>query len=241
LLIHSSGKTLTRDWRGEDVHTTWGSVPGVKIREAVDNGKAVRAESSKGEHFLVLKPLLRDRIQNAERGARPLYEYDAAVAAALMSLQSGMDLLEAGTGSGCATMLFAQFVFPGRVVSFEQKERLHAMAKENIEEAGIKNAELRNEDLFDASLGEDAFDAVFLDLLEDAKAVKKTAPALKLGGFMCVFSPVEAKVSGIVQAMGEQGFVNVEIVSLGSKRRSVMPGKNQTPWFPGFFVCGRKF
>jgi tRNA (adenine57-N1/adenine58-N1)-methyltransferase len=241
LLIHSSGKTLTRDWRGEDVHTTWGSVPGAKIREAVDSGKAVRAESSKGEHFLALKPLLRDRIQNAERGARPLYEYDAAVAAALMSLESGMTLLEAGTGSGCATMLFAQLVFPGRVVSLEKKERLHAMAKENIEETGMENVELRNEDLFDASLGEESFDAIFLDLLEDAKAVKKTAPALKLGGFMCVFSPVEGKVGGIVEAMKAEGFVNIELVSLGSRRRSAMPGKNQTPWFPGFFVCGRKF
>lgn len=237
LAIHSSGKTLYRDWRGEDIQTTWGILPRESITEA-EWGKAVPVISSKDERFIVLKPLLRDRIQNAERGARPLYEYDTAIAAALMSLGKGMTLLEAGTGSGCATMLFAQLV--DRVVSLEREERFYEVAKNNIEGAGIENVELRREDLFLAELGWGAFDAVFLDLKEDVKAIKKTVPALKRGGYMCVFSPVEAKVEGCVNAMKEEGFVNIELVQLGLKRRPA-DGKKLAPCFPGFFVVGRRF
>ncbi|MCD4739582.1 methyltransferase domain-containing protein [archaeon] len=234
-LIHASGKTLFRDWRGEDVQTSWGEVPRQAIQEAVDQNKAVSVETAKGERFVVMKPLLRDSIQNAERGARPLYEYDAAVAAALMSLDRDTKLLEAGSGSGCATMVFAQLA--GKVVSLEREERFHEVAKRNLE--GIENVELKQGDLFEAKFDEESFDAVFLDLKEDVKAVKKSASWLKRGHFMCVFSPVEAKVQGCVSALQELGFVNIEVVHLGLRRHS--PGGRLTPCFPGFFVLGRRF
>lgn len=235
LVIHESGKSLYRSWRGEDIQTTWGTVPSESIRDALEKGP-VRVETGK-TRFLVLRPLLRDEIQNAERGARPLYEYDSGVAAALMSLQKGMVLLESGTGSGCATMVFAQFV--DKVVSLEKKERFFEIAKSNLERAGIDNVVLRNEDLLDAEL--DEYDAVFLDLLEDVKAIRKTESALKPGGFMCVFSPVEAKVSACVETMRELGFVCIETVRLGLKRRAADPKAKLSPCFPGFFVVGRKF
>lgn len=240
LVIHSSGKTLMRDWRGEDIQTTWGTIPRESIIEASESNKAVHVKSTKDEEFIVMKPLLRDLIQKGERGPRPLYEYDVGIAGALMSLQSGMTMLEAGTGSACATVIFAQLVYPGKVVSFEKDERFYELAKRKLVDAGITNVELHYENLFMANLEENSFDAVFLDLLEDTEAVKKTANALKPGRFMCVYCPVEGKVDGVVKTMEELGFTSIEVVSLGLKRKVIL-GESSGPCFPGFFVCGRRF
>ncbi|MCD6414042.1 MAG: methyltransferase domain-containing protein [Candidatus Diapherotrites archaeon] len=240
LLIHSSGKTLMRDWRGEDIQTSWGEVLGSEIGKVKESNKAVPITTSKGEHFLAIKPLLRDIIQKGERGARPLYEYDAGIAGALMSLQNGMVVLEAGTGSACATLMFAQMVHPGKVISFEKDERFYELAKRKLADAVVTNVELHHENLFMAALEENSFDAVFLDLLEEVEAVKKTVSALKPGRFMCVYCPVEAKVDGVVEAMKEKRLVDIEVVDLNLKRH-VITGEKSGPCFPGFFVCGRRF
>jgi tRNA (adenine57-N1/adenine58-N1)-methyltransferase len=242
LLLNESGKTLVREWNGEDVHTDRGCLYGKKIKKAVESpDRCGIVESSKGGKFLALVPLLRDQVQHAERGARPIYEYDSGLAAALMSLERGMTLLEAGAGSGCATMVFATVVYPGRVVSFEKEERFYEMAKKNLEEAGVENVELHNQDLFEAYFEDRKFDAVFLDLLEDVKAVKHTAPCLKQGRYMCVYVPNKKKIDGVVKAMKENGFVGVEVMELGLKKKSVWKCDKTGPCFPGFFVLGRKF
>ncbi len=222
-----------KDWGGGDVHTKDGALPAEKVR------KGGIIEAPKGSKYLVAEPTLRDRIQNMRKGARPIYEYDAGLIAALLSVEGESVVLEAGTGSACATMVFANIA--KRVESYEKEGRFYEIAKGNINKAGFKNVKLHNADLLEAKLGE--YDAVFLDMKNPVAGIKKAAPHLKQGKFMAVFTPIIDDVKPVVEKMGELGFIDVRALMLDLKEIEVKKYARVKGLFgfPGFVVVGRKF
>jgi protein-L-isoaspartate(D-aspartate) O-methyltransferase len=62
-----------------------------------------------------------------------------AIMCDLLDLQPGMTVLEVGGGSGYHAAVMASMVGPGHVYSVERMPELVAMAKRNLENAGITN------------------------------------------------------------------------------------------------------
>jgi protein-L-isoaspartate(D-aspartate) O-methyltransferase len=62
-----------------------------------------------------------------------------AIMCDLLDLQPGMTVLEVGGGSGYHAAVMATMVGPGHVYSVERMPELVAMAKRNLEKAGITN------------------------------------------------------------------------------------------------------
>jgi len=62
-----------------------------------------------------------------------------AIMCDLLDLQPGMTVLEVGGGSGYHAAVMAAMVGPGHVFSVERMPELVAMAKRNLEKAGITN------------------------------------------------------------------------------------------------------
>lgn len=227
------GGAFLKDWDGKDVHTKHG----ILAAEAVKAGGLLK--TTKGEEYLVIAPTLRDRIQHMRKGARPIYEYDAGLIAALLGLDRESRVLEAGTGSACATLVFANIA--KSVETFEREERFYTVAKENVERAGFKNVTMHNADLLGAELGE--YDAVFLDMADPEKGIEKAAPHLRQGKFLAVFTPIIDDIKPVAEALERLGFIEIRIIQLDLKELEVKKYARVKGLFgfPGFVLVARKF
>ncbi|MCD6523060.1 MAG: methyltransferase domain-containing protein [Candidatus Diapherotrites archaeon] len=236
VIISKNGRVLYKLWRGEDISTTDGIIKADAIRK-----KGI-ARTSKGESYLVMKPLLRDYIQYMRKGARPIYEYDAGMIASLLSLQKGDNVLEAGTGSACTTLAFANIVYPGKVYTFEKEERFYEIAVENIKHSGFDNIVITHGDILKQKL-DMMYDAVFLDMNEPVKAIEHVCKHLKQGRFLAVFTPVIDHVRPVIEKMSELGFVQIQSIQLDLKEVELKKYLRIKGLFgfPGFVVVGRKF
>lgn len=232
MFLHKKGGFF-KDWDGKDVHTKDGILPKAKVKK-----KGI-VKAPKGREYLVIEPTLRDRIQKMRKGARPIYEYDAGLIAALLSIDKNSVVLEAGTGSACATLVFANIA--KRVDTFEKEERFYKIAKENVKKSGFTNVKLYNKDLFDAKLKK--YDAVFLDMRDPTKGIEKVYPHLKQGKFLCVFTPIIDDVKPVVQKLEELEFINIRAIQLDLKEIEVKKYARVRGLFgfPGFVIVGRKF
>jgi tRNA A58 N-methylase Trm61 len=231
VLVHSSGKVIYKAaWRGESIGTKHGTV-GRK-----DVARRGYAKTHKGETYLILKPSLRDRIQRMRKGARPIYEYDAGVISALLSLERGDSVIEAGTGSACLTLYMASIVNPGKIYTFEREERFYEIAKENIQKSGLKNIILKHSDILKENVKIKA-DAVMLDMENQVKTIDKLKPNLKPGGYLGAFTPVEKDAKNVMMYLKKTGFVEVTGIQFNLKDLKT----KRLFGFPGFFVVGRNF
>ena len=231
LLIDKSGHTIIVRQPG-DFSTKHGVIRAKAMK------KTGKVKSSKGVECLVMDALLRDRIQSMRMGARPVYEYDAGVIAALLSLEREFEVLEAGTGSGGTALYFSNIV--KKVYTFEREERFYEVAKKNF--VGVKNIMLENKDFLKARFSKKV-DAVFLDMQNPVPAMKKAHKNLRSGHFMGVFTPIIDDIKPVMKAMKELGMVQVQGVVLDLKELEIKKYARVKGLFgfPGFFIVGRKF
>ena len=232
MFLHKGGGFM-KDWPGGDVHTKDGIISDSDVK------KQGIVKTTKGVEYLVVEPTIRDRIQNMKKGARPIYEYDAGLIAALMGIDGKSVVLEAGTGSGCMTMVIANIA--KQVETLEKEERFYKIADKNFEKAGFKNIKNTNEDLLEAKLGE--YDAVFLDMKGPTGGIEKVVPHLKTGRFLVIFTPIIDDLKPIAQKLEEMGFIETRIIQLDLKEIEVKKYARVKGLFgfPGFVIVARKF
>ncbi|MGI9089026.1 MAG: methyltransferase domain-containing protein [Chthoniobacterales bacterium] len=105
-----------------------------------------------------------------------------------VGITHGWRVLDVGAGPGYATADLAEIVGPtGSVVGIERSARFLEAARERCRRRGLTNAELREGDLMEVSLGEDEFDASWCRWVASFVAspqtlVEKIARALRPGG-----------------------------------------------------------
>lgn len=123
---------------------------------------------------------------------RRLHASDEEVEAAIKAILAGQgvgSLLDLGTGTGRILELFAGEMERG--VGIDLSSDMLAVARANLERAGVRNATVRQGDIYNLALPRDAFDVVIihqvLHFLEDApRALKEAARVLKPGGRLLV-------------------------------------------------------
>ncbi|MCS0501696.1 ArsR/SmtB family transcription factor [Ancylobacter mangrovi] len=130
---------------------------------------------------------------------RRLHAPEVEVEQAIKDSLQGADissLLDLGTGTGRILELFAPRI--GRGVGIDLSADMLAVARANLERAGVRNATVRQGDIYNLALPRDAFDVVIihqvLHFLEDApRALKEAARVLRPGGRLLVvdFDPHE--------------------------------------------------
>ncbi|WP_454684559.1 ArsR/SmtB family transcription factor [Ancylobacter moscoviensis] len=118
----------------------------------------------------------------------PEAQVEAAIKAALSGQRIG-SLLDLGTGTGRIIELFADEMERG--VGIDLSADMLAVARANLERAGVRNATVRQGDIYNLALPRDAFDVVIihqvLHFLEDApRAIKEAARVLRPGGRLLV-------------------------------------------------------
>lgn len=123
---------------------------------------------------------------------RSLHAPDEAVEAAVADvIGAGAigSLLDLGTGTGRMLQLFAPRA--SRAVGVDASHAMLAVARANLERAGLSRTELRQGDIYALPFGRNAFDVVLvhqvLHFLDDpARALREASAALAPGGRMIV-------------------------------------------------------
>ena len=159
---------------------------------------------------------------NAERWGRirSLYVAEREVEAALAALlpaEGIADFLDVGTGTGRMLELFGPRV--EHAVGVDLSREMLAVARANLERAGLGNCSLRQGDMYQLPLASERFDAaVFHQVLhyaeDPARAIREAGRVLKPGGRLVIvdFAPHELELLRTEHAHRRLGFADDEVV-----------------------------
>lgn len=166
-----------------------------------------------------------------------VYPHDAAIIALHLDLRPGCTLLEAGTGSGSASVAFARVVAPhGKVKSFEFHQLRAEEAQKDFGALGVSSVIQLNGGVDVVRSGfvgvEDGeADAVFLDLPAPYFMGAEIARVLKPNGTACTFSPCIEQVQRSVDMFRKGPFHSIKTVTTPMKTYET---REQVLGTPGF-------
>lgn len=177
---------------------------------------------------MALKPALRDFIFKAQRKTQILYPKDVALIVMFSGIGHGNRVVEAGTGAGALTTALAFYVKPrGRVYSYEIRTDFQEVALKNLKKAQVEDyVELKNKDII-LGIDEKNVDAVVLDLATPWHVISHAYQALKGCGHIVSFSPTIDQVVKTVEALKENGFVDIGTFECMMRGMQVARGKSR--------------
>jgi len=216
---------LVRVERGKNFHTHKGFI---QLDGLIGKEYGTRIASSVGAEFVVLKPNVRDYVFKMLRKTQITYPKDIALIVMFSGIGPGSRVVEAGTGTGALTSAIAFYVKPtGRVYSYELREEFMEAALKNLKKAGVSEyVDLRNKDIA-YGIEEKEVDAVVLDLATPWMVVPHAYSALKGSGTLVSFSPTIDQVVKTVEALKENGFVDVNTIECLMRGMQIERGKTR--------------
>ena len=203
IVLDARKRWLVKTEKDKKLHTHKGVVD---FNDIIGNEYGQCVESNTGVEFMVFYPLMKDFALKVERKTQIVYPKDAAIIITYAGIETGNQIVEAGTGSGALTIMLANIVRPsGRVHSYEIREKHIKIAEKNIEKVGL--ADYINIKMKDVTQGidEQDVDAVILDLATPWLAVPHAHEALRGGGVFVSYSPTIEQTQKTVYAL-KNGF-----------------------------------
>ena len=193
--------------KGRSFHTHKGFV---QLEELIGKDYGAQITSNTGESFVALKPTIQDYIFKMRRKTQITYPKDIALILMFSGTGSGSRIVEAGTGTGALTSALAFFVRPtGHIYSYELRREFMETALQNLRRVGVSNCvDLKNKDVT-RGIDEKQLDSVILDLATPWMVIPHAYLALKGGGSLVSFSPTVDQVVKTVEALTENGFVDI--------------------------------
>ena len=197
------------------------------------------------KQFWILTPSLQDKLQGLKRHAQIILPKDAAHIVMNCSIESGNTVLEAGTGSGSLTIALASAVAPnGRVISYDKREDFTEHALKNLKTAKLDNyVTARIKDVTEG-IDEKELDAIILDIPPPWKAVTHAWNALKVGGYLCSYSPLISQVEKTVKEIRKHSFIEIKTFE-NIQREMIVSDRGTRPSFnmlghTGYLTFARK-
>ncbi|MDY6873205.1 MAG: tRNA (adenine-N1)-methyltransferase [Chloroflexota bacterium] len=171
-----------------------------------------RLVSHTGSPFFLMRPGLADLITEIKRNTQIMYPKDIGYLVMVMGIGPGVQVLEAGTGSGALTTAFAFLVGDsGKVISYEKREQMQNLARNNLRRLELLDrVELKLGDVADG-FEEREMDAVFLDVPNPYDYIPQVKASLKLGGYFGTILPTTNQVSKVLAALRASDFAFVEV------------------------------
>ena len=226
LLYLSPRKTyMVKVKRGESFHTHKGFV---KFDDVIGKEWGCNLMSSLGFRFTAVKPTLHDYVMKSARETQINYPKDIGLIVMFSGIGPGSFVVEAGTGTGAMTTALAHYVRPdGRVFSYDIREEFQRTAEKNLRRAGlIEFVELKNKDIT-VGIDENNVDSVILDLAIPWVVIPLAYDALKPCGTIVSFSPTIDQVVKAVEALKENGFIDIQTVECLMRGMQVERGKTR--------------
>jgi ArsR family transcriptional regulator len=150
---------------------------------------------------------------------RSLYVDEREVEAALVEIIAAADprdLLDIGTGTGRMLEILAPRV--ERALGIDQSREMLAVARVNLERAGLANGQVRRDDMYQLGLPDASFDAVVIHQVlhyadRPAAAIAEAARVLRTNGILVLvdFAPHDLEFLRDEHAHRRLGFGDAEI------------------------------
>jgi tRNA (adenine57-N1/adenine58-N1)-methyltransferase len=226
LLISEKNSYLTEVKR-EKFHTKDGIFDLNELRKK-RFGDEIRTHMNK--KFTVVKPSIVDILERrAERLPQIIMPKDAALIISHTGIGPGSLVVDAGSGSAFLAIFLANYVKPGRVVTYEKNRGIAKVARANIRSSGLKNIKLNCKDIR-KGIVERNVDLVTLDMKDAEKVVRHAYRALKPGGWLAVYSPYIEQVKAVVKEIKKKSFCELKtvenIVRVWEVRKHTLPERS---------------
>jgi len=225
LYLNRKRTYLVRVEKGKSFHTHKGFI---QLDQLIGKPYGTRLQSNTGVEFVALKPLLSDFIFKSQRKTQITYPKDIALIVMFSGIGPGSLVVEAGTGTGALTTALAHYVKPtGRVYSYEIRPEFTEIAQRNLKRANLIDfVELKNQDIT-MGIDETDVDAVVLDMATPWLVISHACSALKGSGTIVSFSPTIDQVVKTVEALEQNGFVDIETIECIMRRMQAERGKTR--------------
>lgn len=164
-----------------------------------------------GKEFVIVNPTIVDILEKIERLPQIVMPKDVALILAHTGVKQGSLIVDAGTGSGLLAIFLANYINPGKVITYEKNKKFEKIAKKNIELSGLKNIKIKSKDITNG-IDEKNVDLITLDMKDAEKVVKHAYKSLKPGGWLVVYSPYIEQVTTVVREMKKKGFCFIKTV-----------------------------
>ncbi|KAG2220102.1 hypothetical protein INT45_005863 [Circinella minor] len=159
-----------------------------------------------------------------------LYIADISFISTYLDMKPGSTVIESGTGSGSFSHSIARTIAPtGKLYTFEYHAERTAAAAKEFSEHGLNDIiTIQQRDVCKNGFGmENVANAVFLDLPApwEAIASAKAAFLQHRTGKICTFSPCIEQVARSVEALNENGFIDITMYECLVRSHDVTPIK----------------
>lgn len=205
-----SKKWLMKVSKKQQFHTHVGIIDHKKVI-GKEYGSAIK--TNKGKIIYLLEPTIYDYVMKSQRSTQIVYPKDLGYIAARTGLQSGQTIVEIGTGSGSLTTFLASLVKPrGRVYTYDVDENFMAIARKNIEKAGVsKYVTMEKLDLkASKKVPHTDVDMVVVDLGDPWTVVPQARKMLKGSGFIVAICPTMNQLEKLASSLWENDFFDME-------------------------------
>ena len=194
--------------------------------------------------FTAIEPTLLDLMQKkTKRGPQVVLPKDAAIIAAQTGAGKGWKVLDAGAGSGFLSMFLSNIGCD--VTAYEIRKDFYEVAKKNIETCKAK-VKILNRDITKGIEGKD-FDLITLDMQHPEKAIRHAHKALKVGGWLAVYSMHTEEVREVFKEMRKFNFTKPKIIEpierewqIEGDRKTFMRPRTYMIAHTGFLTISRK-
>jgi len=244
VLISASAtkKWMVKIEKDKEFHTHKGSI---KLNDIIGKEFGSNYINAKNEVFYLWKPIAYDFLDAINHSTQVIYQTDIAQIIYLAGINSGVHVIEAGTGSGGLTASLAKYVKPtGKVYSYDINESHQKMAIKNLTKLGLNDiVEFKIKDAKDG-FDETEVDAVILDLPQPWDVIEAAWNALMGGGRLVIFVPTYIQVDKTLEKLVENNFYQIEAFEiirrdLTTKIGAIRPVTRMVG-FTAFLIVGRK-
>jgi tRNA (adenine57-N1/adenine58-N1)-methyltransferase catalytic subunit len=208
---------------GGEWQTHHGVVPHASI---LGQPWGTHVHSHLGYTFLVLPPTLHDILLYLRRQSQIIFPKDLGYILLRLSAGPGKTILEAGTGSGGLTTALAWMVGrEGSVVSYDRREDMQLLARQNLERVGLEpQVTLKLRDI-NSGFDETEADALFLDLPDPHLYLPQARAALRNGAPLGAILPTANQVSDLIEALNQNGFGFIEVCEIMLRFYKTVPAR----------------